>query len=91
MGPGNDFKDGLLTHPLVFVHGKDQETFNIVTEQTTSIAALVKGLEIIEIISVNGSAPDGCGVFVVSEQCNVYMLVKVISSLHPYRPFKAHH
>lgn len=52
----------------------------IVTEQTASIAALVKGLETIEIISMKGSAPDGCGAFVVSEQCNVYMLVKVTSS-----------
>lgn len=47
------------------------------TEQRASIVALVKGLETIEIISINGSAPDGCGAFVVSEQCNVYMLVKV--------------
>lgn len=65
------------THHLVFVHGKDRETSRIVTEQTASIAALVKGLESIEIVSAKGSAPDGCGAFVVSEQCNVYMLVKV--------------
>lgn len=80
--PGNDRKDGnmLLTHPLVFVHGKDQETSRIVTEQTASIAALVKGLETIVIISTKDSAPDGCRAFIVSEQCNVYMLVKVTPS-----------
>lgn len=69
----------------MFIHGKDQETSQIVTEQTASIAALVKGLESIEIIAADGSAPDGCGAFVVSEQCNVYMLVKVQPPLsyHP--------
>lgn len=68
-----------LTNLLVFIHGKDSETSQTVSEQKTSIAALVKGLESIEIISVDGNAPEGCGAFVVSEQCNVYTLVKVPS------------
>lgn len=70
-------KGEYLLMKSVFIHGKDQETSQIVSEQKASIAALVKGLESIDIIPINGSVPDGCGAFVVSEQCNVYMLVKV--------------
>ncbi|KAL7268442.1 valine--tRNA ligase [Rhizina undulata] len=60
----------------VYVHGKDEETFKIVSEQKTSISALVKGLESLQVLSAKEAVPEGCGAFVVSDQCIVYVLVK---------------
>lgn len=67
---------GVKDQCKVYVHGKDAETSQIVSEQKAGIAALVKGLETIEIVPIDSGVPEGCAASTVSDRCNVYLLVK---------------
>jgi valyl-tRNA synthetase len=67
---------GIKDKAEAYIHAKDAETFSTTSEQKPSISALVKGLESLQILGENDSLPDGCGAFVISETCTVYLLVK---------------
>ncbi|KAF8539524.1 tRNA synthetases class I-domain-containing protein [Trichophaea hybrida] len=60
----------------VYIHAKDAETFKTVSEQKSSIQALVKGLESITAVSEGSELPEGLTANVISDKCTVYLMVK---------------
>jgi valyl-tRNA synthetase len=65
-----------LTPSKAYVHAKDAEIYSTTSAQKASISTLIKGLESLEIAGASDPIPDGCGGFVISEACTVYLLVK---------------
>lgn len=61
----------------MFIQGNDEVTFKTIEAEVSSIRALVKGLDSIEVIGADAGQPDGCSVFPISKELNVYLLVKV--------------
>lgn len=65
----------ILKDATIIVQAQDDETYNIITEQESSVLSLVKAAEKVE-VTKDATAPSGSVVSVVSPVCSVYLIVK---------------
>lgn len=60
----------------VYVHAFTSVYENTAKNEQSSINALVKGMESLEVLDGKAAAPDGCGTYTISGDCYVHLLVK---------------
>jgi valyl-tRNA synthetase len=66
----------LIDFLQVYVHTFTDYLRTTVAAEINSINSLVKGLSSLDILSSTDAAPEGCGAYSLSQDCNVYLLVK---------------
>lgn len=66
----------ILKNGQVYVESSNKESYSIISEQPDSIAALIKGVESVKVVSSSEEIPSGCALQSINTECSVHVLVK---------------